>query len=120
DGSLEGLRTLTNVRRQIAAATAPPPTPRPATPTPTPPLGAAQPTPPPPTPTPTPTGPTVAQRAVAGVGAAGDAAIEAVLLVKQSHIVAYPAHVAAAYSLDAAGCGKDAVRLQWLKAGLHT
>jgi hypothetical protein len=39
--------------------------------------------------------------------------------VKESDAVAYPAHVAAAYVLDGAGCGEDAVRIQWLKAGLH-
>ncbi|MFN8636615.1 MAG: hypothetical protein U0893_22425 [Chloroflexota bacterium] len=115
DGSLEGLRTLTNVRRQIVAATAPPPAPAPATPTPA--LAASQPAPPTPTPPP---GPTVTQRVVAGAGAAGDAAIAVILKFKQSDVVAYPAHIAAAYTLDAAGCGKDAVRLQWLKAGLHT
>ena len=39
--------------------------------------------------------------------------------IKQNDLVAYPAHVVAAHTLSAAGCGKDAVRLQWLKAGLH-
>jgi hypothetical protein len=39
--------------------------------------------------------------------------------VKQADAVAYPAHIVAAHLLDGAGCGKDAVRLQWLKAGLH-
>ncbi len=34
-------------------------------------------------------------------------------------MVAYPAHIVAANVLDAAGCSKDAIRLQWLKAGLH-
>ena len=128
DGSLEGLRSLSNVRERIAAATALPPTPPPATSTPVPapapvPAQASAPTPTPvptPPPPPTPPGPTVAQRALALLGLAGDKAIAAVLLVKQSDLVAYPAHVAAAYLLDAAGCGKDAVRLQWLKAGLHT
>jgi hypothetical protein len=33
--------------------------------------------------------------------------------------VAYPAHIAAAHLLETAGCGQDAVRIQWLKAGLH-
>ena len=30
-----------------------------------------------------------------------------------------PAHIVAAHTLSLAGCGTDAVRLQWLKAGLH-
>ena len=50
---------------------------------------------------------------------AGDAALVALIDVKQHDGVAYPAHIFAAHTLDIAGCGKDAVRLQWLKAGLH-
>ena len=124
DGSLEGLRYLSNVRTQIAEVTALPPTPRPATPTPTPPPAATptavptvQPTPVPPTPTPAP--PTVAQQALAAAGQAGDTAIAWVLVVKQHDAVAYPAHIVAAHLLETAGCSKDAVRIQWLKAGLH-
>jgi hypothetical protein len=53
---------------------------------------------------------------------AGDVAetgIGVILRIKQDDTVAYPAHILAAYVLDAAGCGEDAVRIQWLKAGLH-
>ena len=50
---------------------------------------------------------------------AGDAALVAVIRVKQQDAVAYPAHLIAARTLDVAGCGRDAVRLQWLKASLH-
>ena len=39
--------------------------------------------------------------------------------VKQTDAIAYPGHIALAHALDAAGCGEDAVRIQWLKAGLH-
>jgi hypothetical protein len=49
----------------------------------------------------------------------GAATISGVLWVKQSDEVAYPAHIVAAHVLDTAGCGTDAVRIQWLKAGLH-
>jgi hypothetical protein len=42
-----------------------------------------------------------------------------VTVVKEADVVAYPGHIVGAYALDAAGCGTDAVRLQWLKAGLH-
>ena len=113
DGSLEGLRYLANVRAQLASATAPPAPPDP-TPTRAPPTGPA-PTPVPPTPH----APTIAQRAREAAGLAGDAALVAVIRVKQHDAVAYPAHMLAARALDVAGCGKDAVRLQWLKAGLH-
>ncbi len=124
DGSLEGLRTISNVRTQIAQVTALPPTPRPLPPTPTPAPSTdpsvaptIQPTPIPPTPTPVP--PTVAQEALAAAGQVGDAAIGGLLFVKQSDAVAYPAHIVAAHTLEMAGCRQDAVRLQWLKAGLH-
>jgi hypothetical protein len=53
------------------------------------------------------------------VGIVGDYALGAVVWVKQADAIAYPGHVALAYAVDAAGCSKDAVRLQWLKAGLH-
>jgi hypothetical protein len=122
DGSLEGLRYLSNVRAQLASATAPPPTPAPTPPPPTPVPAAAQPQPPTPTPTsrpPEPPPPSVMQRFRETVGAAGDAVLVALIQVKQHDAVAYPAHVVAAHLLDVAGCGKDAVRLQWLKAGLH-
>jgi hypothetical protein len=120
DGSLEGLRYLTTARPQLASATAPPP----ATPQPTP-TQAPGPTlsttaPPTPVPAPsTPPPPTVVQRFRDVVGMAGDAAIVALIEVKQNDLVAYPAHILAAYMLDLAGCGQDAVRLQWLKASLH-
>jgi hypothetical protein len=120
DGSLEGFRTLWNVRTQIVEVTALPPTPRPVPPTPTPSSGAAptvQPTPIPPTPTPAP--PTIAQEALALAGQAGDATISGILFIKQSDVLAYPAHIVAAHVLESAGCSQDAVRIQWLKAGLH-
>ena len=116
DGSLEGLRYLTNVRAQLASATTPPPTPPPAS---TPAAARAPDAQPAPTPAPTPPPPTLAQRASEAAGRAGDAALVALIRVKQHDAVAYPAHIAAAHTLDVAGCGKDAVRLQWLKAGLH-
>jgi hypothetical protein len=53
------------------------------------------------------------------VGTAGDYALAAVVRVKQTDAIAYPGHIALAHALDAAGCGQDAVRIQWLKAGLH-
>jgi hypothetical protein len=52
-------------------------------------------------------------------GLVGAATIGGILWVKQSDVVAYPAHIVAAHVLDVAGCGTDAVRIQWLKAGLH-
>jgi hypothetical protein len=146
DGSLEGWRYLTDVRREIREATALPPTPRPASPTPTPtltptptfsptpaPAAAAPsvtvpptptPTPLPPTPTPvpptpTPPPPTALDHGLEAAGLVGAAVIGGILWVKQSDVVAYPAHVTAAHVLDVAGCGTDAVRIQWLKAGLH-
>ena len=76
NGSLEGFRYLTNVRREIRAATALPPTP---------------------TPVPTPPPPTVFDHAREAAGRAGAAAIVAILWVKQSDVVAYPAHIAAAH-----------------------
>jgi hypothetical protein len=142
DGSLEGFRYLTNVRREIVQSTALPPTPRPTKPTPTPsptfsptptqvaagPSSTAPPTPTPtplpPTPTPvpptpTPPPPTALDHAREAAGIAGATAISGVLWVKQSDEVAYPAHIVAAHVLGVAGCGPDAVRIQWLKAGLH-
>ncbi|MGE3268677.1 MAG: hypothetical protein AB7P40_08020 [Chloroflexota bacterium] len=143
DGSLEGLRYLTSVRTRLAEATAPPPTPiapptatpRPPTQTPTatltpraattatqPPTATPQPTATPtptPIPTPTPAGPTLGQRAVEQAGIAGDYALAGLVRLKQNDAVAYPLHIAAAYTLDTAGCREDAIRLQWLKAGLH-
>ncbi|MCC7371061.1 MAG: hypothetical protein IT306_21785 [Chloroflexi bacterium] len=143
DGSLEGLRYLSGVREQLQTATAPPPTPSvPPTATPQPPTAtptrqptlppAAQvsitPTPTPrptatptltPTPIPTPAGPTLGQRALEQAGLAGDTALGLLVWVKQSDAVAYPLHIVTAHALDAARCPEDAVRLQWLKAGLH-
>jgi hypothetical protein len=132
DGSLEGLRYLRNVRSQLAVATAPPPTPAPTpslAPTPAPPVQPASqaapptPTPVPPPPTPVPPPPsvfqTVGQRFLDLVGVAGDTVLVAMIRVKQNDAVAYPSHIVAAQLLSSAGCGKDAVRLQWLKAGLH-
>ena len=114
DGSLEGLRYLSNVRAELASATAlPPAAPTPAAP---PAPNASQPAPPSPPPPPP---PTMFQHAWAEVGTAGDAALVTLIQVKQSDIVSYPAHIAAAHTLGLAGCGKDAIRLQWLKAGLH-
>jgi hypothetical protein len=101
DGSLEGSRYLRSVRRQVAA-TAPPPAPRPTA-----------------IPKPIPALPSVVDRARETAGIVGDAAIGGILRVKQADPVAYPAHIAAGYALDVAGCGEDAVRIQWLKAGLH-
>lgn len=123
DGSLEGLRYLANVRAQLASATAPPPSP----PAPTPSQARAPPAGPAPTPLlPTLQSPTIAQRAREAAGLAGDVALVALIRVKQhdavaypAHAVAYPAHMVAARTLDVAGCGRDVVRLQWLKAGLH-
>jgi hypothetical protein len=141
DGSLEGLRYLRDVRTRIQVATALPPTPTPASrtpvvtptstqtraptiqPTPGQPTSTSTPVPPTftpiPTPVPTPPPPTVGQRARALGGIVVDAALGALLRLKQSDTVAYPSHIVAAHVLDAAGCGTDAVRLQWLKAGLH-
>lgn len=140
DGSLEGWRYLSRVQEEIVQATALPPTPRPASPTPTatlpptatpvavapsatiPPTPTPTPLPPTPTPvppTPTPPPPTAFDHAYEAVGIAGAATISGILWVKQSDVVAYPAHVMAAHALDVAGCGTDAVRIQWLKAGLH-
>jgi hypothetical protein len=136
DGSLEGLRFLRDARSQLAVATAPPPTPvptQPPAPTPTAaptPFGppTAQTAPPTPTPLPPPPPPsppppsflrTAAQPLYDVVGVAGDVAIVAIARVKQNDAIAYPAHIAAAHLLGASGCSKDAVRLQWLKAGIH-
>ena len=120
DGSLEGLRYLTNVRAQLATATAPPP----STPRPTSTLAPAQaqtaPAQPTPEPAPPiPSEPTAARRLLGAVGVAGDAALVTLIRIKQHDAIAYPAHIVAAHTLDVAGCGTDAVRLQWLKAGLH-
>ena len=129
-------------RSQIAAATAPPPTPRPSTPPPTMPpptptpvrtpphhgcAGDAPPTATPslphpdanpaPPPQPRPPAAYIWLREVSGKIAV--TAIGAFARVKEADAVAYPAHVVAAYVLDGAGCGEDAVRIQWLKAGLH-
>ena len=142
DGSLEGLRYLSSVREQLAVATALPPTSTPAPPTPMP--TATQPptptsatrlptqtaipptltltptvTPTPAPPSPTPAGPTVRQRALEQAGIVGDYALDTLVQVKQHDDVAYPLHIMAAYALDTAGCHEDAIRLQWLKAGLH-
>ena len=118
DGSLEGLRYLTNARAQLASATSLPPM---SQPTPTPAAIQGQASPPQPTlvPPPPPPTPTVAQRLRELAGRVGDTALVALIRVKQNDAVAYPAHLVAAHALDAAGCGKDAVRLQWLKASLH-
>jgi hypothetical protein len=70
-------------------------------------------------PTPTPPPPTALDYGREAVGIAGAAAISGLLWVKQSDEVAYPAHIVAAHVLGTAGCGTDAVRIQWLKAGLH-
>ena len=110
DGSLEGLRYLSNVRAQLASATAPA---RPALTSAPSPATAPQPAPAPEPP------PTLVQQARAVASRAGDAALAGLIRIKQHDAVAYPAHIAAAHALDMAGCGKDAVRLQWLKAGLH-
>jgi len=115
DGSLEGLRYLSNVRAQIQTATVRPPTPPTPQSTTAPTSGPAHAPPEPPSPP----GPTAADRIREVAGNAGDLAIGALIQVKQHDAVAYPAHIVAAHSLDVAGCGKDAVRLQWLKAGLH-
>ena len=119
DGSLEGLRYLTNARAQLASATAPPPATSQPTPTPAvsqgqPPAAQLTPAPAPPPPT-----PTIAQRFRELSGRVGDTALVALIQVKQHDAVAYPAHIVAAHTLDLAGCRKDAVRLQWLKASLH-
>lgn len=142
DGSLEGLRYLSGVREQLAVATALPPTPTPAPltpmptatlpPTPTPTPASAPPTqtvvpptatptltPTPFPPTPTPAGPTVSQRALEQAGIAGDYALAALVRFKQNDAVAFPLHIVTAHTLDTAGCREDAIRLQWLKAGLH-
>lgn len=122
DGSLEGLRYLSNVRAQLASATAPAPTPPPLSvpPTSAPPIGQAQPAPPTPTPRPPePPPPSMVQRLRELVGVVGDAVLVMLIRIKQHDAVAYPAHIVAAHLLDTAGCGRDAVRLQWLKAGLH-
>jgi hypothetical protein len=121
DGSLEGLRYLANVRTQIAVATALPPAPPQAAPAQaqTQAQTQAQAQAPPVQSPPVPAPPSVAQRALEVVGMAGDAAIVALVRIKQDDAVAYPAHIVAAHALNVAGCGKDAVRLQWLKAGLH-
>lgn len=142
DGSLEGLRYLSGVREQLAVATAPPPTPAPVPPTSTrqptptlrptstppaqaqaiattPPTATPTSTPTPVPPTPTPAGPTLEQRALEQAGILGDAALGGLVWVKQSDIVAFPLHIVTAYALDTAGCREDAIRLQWLKAGIH-
>jgi hypothetical protein len=62
---------------------------------------------------------TAAQPILNVVGAVGDAAIVSVARIKQNDAVAYPAHIVAAHWLSTAGCSKGAIRLQWLKAGLH-
>jgi hypothetical protein len=77
---------------------------------------ALTPTPTPP-PEPTPPAAYIWLREVAGKVAV--TAITSFVRVKEADAVAYPAHVAAAYVLAGAGCGEDAVRIQWLKAGLH-
>lgn len=124
DGSLEGLRYLAGVRAQLASATAPPPSPPPSPPrpppTPIPSQARVSPMPPAPTPIPpAPPPPMLWERLREAAGVAGDAALVAVIQVKQHDAVAYPEHVVAARTLDVAGCGRDAVRLQWLKASLH-
>lgn len=140
EGSLEGLRYLSGVREQLAVATAPPPMPVPAPPTSTPqPTPTLRPTSTPPSQTqatattpptataaatpipapPTPTGPTLGQRALEQAGILGDAALGGLVWVKQSDIVAFPLHIVTAHALDTAGCREDAIRLQWLKAGIH-
>ena len=53
------------------------------------------------------------------IGIAGNYALATVVWAKQTDAIAYPGHVGLAYALDTAGCSQDAVRLQWLKAGLH-
>jgi hypothetical protein len=95
-----------------SATLTPTPTPVPPAPTSTP---SATPAPQPPVPT----GPTIAQRILQLVGVAGDYALATVVRVKQTDAIAYPGHIVLAHALDTAGCGQDAVRIQWLKAGLH-
>jgi hypothetical protein len=47
------------------------------------------------------------------------AVVASALVVKQNDHVAYRAHVGLANALEKAGCPGEAVRVQWLKAGLH-
>lgn len=49
----------------------------------------------------------------------GYVAITELLRFKRNDAVVYPAHVWLARGLGAANCQVDAVRLQWLKAGIH-
>ena len=133
-GSLEGYQILASVRTQLAATPTPTPGVTPTAIT-TPGAGVQPGATGVPTATPQPTA-TSAPPAPAAVGAdqplpvdvqrlppivrtAGGSAIGVLLRVKQHDAFAYPAHVAMAHGLDVAGCGEDAVRIQWLKAGLH-
>ena len=45
--------------------------------------------------------------------------ISEVLRLKRNDAIVYPAHAWLARGVDAANCKVDAVRLQWLKAGIH-
>jgi hypothetical protein len=53
------------------------------------------------------------------VRAASAHLVSSMLNVKQRDAIAYPAHVAVARLLGRTTCGPDAVRTQWLKAGIH-
>ncbi len=56
------------------------------------------------------------QRFMRGPGAGF---VNAILAIKQADYIAFPAHVAAAWTLETAGCEPAAIRDQWLKAARH-
>jgi hypothetical protein len=104
DGKLEVWTQLAQARSELDPTRPAPPPPPPAASLPqdTPPVAAAQPPP--------------WDRAVRAVG---HQAVLLVLWVKQSDLVAYPSHAMLARGLEVARCDRDAVRLQWIKAGVH-
>jgi len=53
------------------------------------------------------------------IDSAGARALQTVLEVKQADVVAFPAHMLLASALQAGGCDRAAVRVQWIKAALH-
>ncbi len=56
---------------------------------------------------------------VRAVRTAGHATLSSFLALKQSDVVAYPMHSTLAQALEVAHCPRDAIWIQWLKAGIH-
>jgi hypothetical protein len=56
---------------------------------------------------------------VRAVRTAGHAALSGFLALKQSDVLAYPIHSTLAQALEFTHCPRDAIWVQWIKAGIH-